>query len=162
MFGSAAWESCPRDPLFGWIEAALQHRVLWLSSHRRFLLRPNTRKDALRKSHFLLLSRRTWWQGSQPVETVRDSWNSSFQWKRLKSLVGCSSARIVPHRTNSSVCAGKKPKRLHWQRVMGEVGLAAEDTRGYEAYMESRVLELASKAGRKELNERWKALRRSW
>ncbi len=33
---------------------------------------------------------------------------------------------------------------------------------GYEAYLESRVLEWQSKVGRKELDEQWKALRRGW
>ena len=58
--------------------------------------------------------------------------------------------------------AGKKPKWLHRERVMGSVRLAEKDARGYEAYIEGRVLELGSKAGRKELDEQWKALRRGW
>jgi len=58
--------------------------------------------------------------------------------------------------------AGKKPKWLHRERVMGSLGLAEKHGRGYEAYIEGRVLELGSKAGRKELDEQWKALRRGW
>ena len=44
------------------------------------LVLPNRtlRKDALRKSHFFLLSRRAVWSESQTGERVRDSWNSSF------------------------------------------------------------------------------------
>jgi hypothetical protein len=34
--------------------------------------------------------------------------------------------------------------------------------KGYEAYIEGRVLELGSQAGRKELDGAWKALRRGW
>src|SRR6266446_5215486 len=45
---------------------------------------------------------------------------------------------------------------------MGSLGLAENQGRGYEAYIEGRVLELGSKAGRKELDEQWKALRRGW
>jgi len=58
--------------------------------------------------------------------------------------------------------AGKKPEWVHCARVMGSLGLAEKDCRGYEAYLEGRVLELGSKAGRKELDEQWKALRRGW
>ena len=58
--------------------------------------------------------------------------------------------------------AARKPTWLHLERVMGSLGLAAKDTRGYEAYIEGRVLELGRKAGRKELEEQWKELRRGW
>ncbi len=58
--------------------------------------------------------------------------------------------------------AGNKPEWLDCARVMGSLSLVEKDCRGYEAYMEGRVLELASKAGRKELNEQWKELRRGW
>jgi len=58
--------------------------------------------------------------------------------------------------------AGNKPEWVHCGRVMGSLGLAEKDGRGYEAYLEGRVLELGSKAGRKELDEQWKALRRGW
>ena len=51
---------------------------------------PNLRKDALCKSHFSLLSRRAGWQGSQTVEKVRNSWNSSFLMQKK-----CLSARWV-------------------------------------------------------------------
>jgi len=46
--------------------------------------------------------------------------------------------------------------------VMGSLGLKLGDSRGYEAYIEGRVLELASKAGRKEFDEEWKSLRSGW
>jgi len=58
--------------------------------------------------------------------------------------------------------AGKKPKWLDRSRVMASLGLAEKQTKGYEAYIEGRVLELGSKAGRKDLDEQWKALRRGW
>src|SRR2546430_5515617 len=54
------------------------------------------------------------------------------------------------------------PTWLERQRVMGSLGLKGADGRGYEAYMEGRVLELGSKAGRKELDEEWRSLRRGW
>ncbi len=45
---------------------------------------------------------------------------------------------------------------------MGSLGLPESDRRGYEAYLEARVLELGMQAGRKEWEERWKTLRRGW
>ena len=58
--------------------------------------------------------------------------------------------------------AGKRPAWLNTARVMGNLGLGPEEVKGYEAYMEGRVLELCTAAGRKELNEQWKALGRGW
>jgi REP-associated tyrosine transposase len=40
--------------------------------------------------------------------------------------------------------------------------LGEKDGKGYEAYMEGRVLELASKEGRKDLEAKWRELRRGW
>jgi putative transposase len=57
---------------------------------------------------------------------------------------------------------GKGPAWLRRDRVMGSLGLAVGQGRAYEAYMDGRVLELVSKAGRKELDEEWKGLRRGW
>jgi hypothetical protein len=51
---------------------------------------------------------------------------------------------------------------LRVERVMASLGLGPGDAKGYEAYIEGRVLELATKAGRKELEQEWKALRRGW
>jgi len=51
---------------------------------------------------------------------------------------------------------------LHRQRVKGSLGLAEKETKDYEAYIEARVLELGTKAGRKELEQQWKVLRRGW
>ena len=45
---------------------------------------------------------------------------------------------------------------------MGALRLKPEDRRGYETYLEGRALELGMKAGRAELEEQWKALRRGW
>ena len=45
---------------------------------------------------------------------------------------------------------------------MEAMGLREGQAKGYEAYVEGRVLELASKAGRKELEGEWKELRRGW
>jgi len=54
------------------------------------------------------------------------------------------------------------PAWLERRRVMSSVGLKAKQRKGYEAYIEGRVLELGSKAGRAELNEEWRGLRRGW
>jgi hypothetical protein len=45
---------------------------------------------------------------------------------------------------------------------MGTLGLRPDQLRDYEAYIEGRVLELATKAGRKELERQWQGLRRGW
>src|SRR5262245_33318458 len=45
---------------------------------------------------------------------------------------------------------------------MAGLGLGLREAKGYEAYMEGRVLELATQAGRKELEKEWKELRRGW
>src|SRR5436309_2735419 len=58
--------------------------------------------------------------------------------------------------------AGKRPVWLSTEQVMGSLRLGPKDWKGYEAYIEGRVLELASQAGRKELDAEWKALRRGW
>jgi REP element-mobilizing transposase RayT len=57
---------------------------------------------------------------------------------------------------------GRAPDWLERRRVMGSLGLKLGDARGYESYIEGRVLELASKAGREEFDEEWKSLRRGW
>ena len=54
------------------------------------------------------------------------------------------------------------PAWLERGRVMRALRLKPEDRRGYEAYLEGRVLELGLKAGRAELEGQWKALRRGW
>jgi hypothetical protein len=57
---------------------------------------------------------------------------------------------------------GQGPAWLHRQRVMGSLGLKPREGTGYDAHIEGRVLELGSKAGRAELDEEWKELRRRW
>ena len=54
------------------------------------------------------------------------------------------------------------PPWLNTERVLGSLGLPPQARRAYAAYMESRVLELGIKAGRKELESGWKSLRRGW
>lgn len=54
------------------------------------------------------------------------------------------------------------PVWLITERVLGSLGLPPQARPAYEAYMESRVLELGLKAGRKELEAGWKSLRRGW
>ena len=58
--------------------------------------------------------------------------------------------------------AGRRPVWLQVERVLESLGLRPGDVRGYEACIEGRVLELATRAGRKELEQEWKALRRGW
>ena len=58
--------------------------------------------------------------------------------------------------------AGKRPCWLSTERVMGSLGFGPKEAKGYEAYIEGRVLELGSRAGQKELEEEWEALRRGW
>ena len=57
---------------------------------------------------------------------------------------------------------GRGPAWLERRRVMGALRLKPEDRRGYEIYLEGRVLELGLKSGRAELEGQWKALRRGW
>jgi REP element-mobilizing transposase RayT len=58
--------------------------------------------------------------------------------------------------------AGKRPVWLRTDRVMGSLGLGPKEVKGYETYIEGRVLELASAAGRKAADAEWKTLRRGW
>ena len=58
--------------------------------------------------------------------------------------------------------AGQGPPWLRRDRVLEGLQLRKKNRQGYEAYMESRVLELGLKAGRRELEEQWRALRRGW
>jgi REP element-mobilizing transposase RayT len=58
--------------------------------------------------------------------------------------------------------SASSPPWLSREAVLSSLGLSEHQGRGYEAYMEGRVLELASKQGRKDLEEKWMALRRGW
>jgi len=57
---------------------------------------------------------------------------------------------------------GGGPEWSAKERVLASLGLGLEERAGYEAYIESRVLELGIKAGRKELEASWAGLRRGW
>jgi hypothetical protein len=57
---------------------------------------------------------------------------------------------------------GRAPDWLERRRVLGALRLKSEERRGYEVYLEGRALEIGVKAGRTELAEKWKALRRGW
>jgi REP element-mobilizing transposase RayT len=74
-------------------------------------------------------------------------------WERLKSYRWSSYPWYLSRRG---------PEWLSRERVLGSVGLKAGQGRGYEAYVESRVLELGIKARHKELEKEWKELRRGW
>ncbi|MGH8023752.1 MAG: transposase [Limisphaerales bacterium] len=56
----------------------------------------------------------------------------------------------------------RKPLWLERRRVMGSLGFDEKQGKGYEAYMEGRVLELGRPSMRKPFEEQWKALRRGW
>jgi putative transposase len=55
-----------------------------------------------------------------------------------------------------------KPGWLITERVLGNLGLESRDAKGYEAYLEGRVLELGIKEGRKALEKQWQRIRRGW
>src|SRR6266446_5462475 len=73
-----------------------------------------------------------------------------------------TSLKVYPWSSYPMYLRGGGPDWLERNRVMGSLGLKLADGRGYQAYMEGRVLELASKAGRDEFDEEWKGLRRGW
>ena len=79
-------------------------------------------------------------------------------------LIRIGSERLKRYRWSSYpwYLSRRGPEWLSRERVMGSVGLAPGQGRGYEAYLESRVLELGIKARRKELDKQWKELRRGW
>jgi hypothetical protein len=54
------------------------------------------------------------------------------------------------------------PAWLERRRVMEALRLSPEDRRGYEVYLEGRVLELGMERGRLKLEKQWKDLRRGW
>ena len=55
-----------------------------------------------------------------------------------------------------------QPGWLITERVLGHLGLEGGDARGYEAYLEGRVLELGRQEGRKALEKQWQRIRRGW
>ena len=58
--------------------------------------------------------------------------------------------------------ADRGPQWLRRARVLEGLGLKEENGKRYERYIESRILELGLKQGRRDLGEKWKALRRGW
>jgi REP element-mobilizing transposase RayT len=59
----------------------------------------------------------------------------------------------------------KRPPWLRVDRVLGSLGIRADDARGrrgYEAYMEGRVLECRADKSRAILEEDWRRIRRGW
>jgi REP element-mobilizing transposase RayT len=58
--------------------------------------------------------------------------------------------------------ARQGPSWLRRDRVLEGLRLGEKNRRAYEAYIESRMLELGLKAGRQELEEQWRALRWGW
>ena len=79
-------------------------------------------------------------------------------------LVRIGQERLKRYRWSSypSYWSRPRPEWLCRERVLGGLGLREKDRKGYEAYLESRVLELGLKAGRQELEEKWQALRWGW
>jgi REP element-mobilizing transposase RayT len=58
--------------------------------------------------------------------------------------------------------ARRCPEWLSRSEVLGSLGLDEPKRRGYEAYLEGRVLEWRNPKRREDLEEQWKALRRGW
>jgi len=58
--------------------------------------------------------------------------------------------------------ARRCPEWLSRAEVLGSLGLDEHRRRGYEAYMEGRVLEWRNPKRREDLEEQWKVLRRGW
>jgi putative transposase len=54
------------------------------------------------------------------------------------------------------------PEWLVTQRVLASLGFRPGDSKGYETYLETRVLELGSKDDRREWEAQWRELRRGW
>lgn len=54
------------------------------------------------------------------------------------------------------------PSWLSRSEVLGSLGLTEQNRRGYEAYLEGRVLEWRNKERRAQLEEQWKQVRRGW
>jgi len=59
----------------------------------------------------------------------------------------------------------QRPRWLATERVLGHIGIERDDWRGrreYAAYLEGRARALRTRAGRKELEQEWKPIRRGW
>jgi REP element-mobilizing transposase RayT len=80
------------------------------------------------------------------------------------SLIRIGEQKLWEYRWSSypHYARGKPPEWLVTERVLGSLGLGPAERSGYETYLESRVLELGSKAGRRELEAAWRNLRRGW
>lgn len=79
-------------------------------------------------------------------------------------LIGIGEQKLweYPWSSYPSYVKKARPPWLVTERVLGSLGLAPGARSAYEAYMESRVLELGIKARRKELEAAWANLRRGW
>ncbi len=79
-------------------------------------------------------------------------------------LVRIGVEKLKGYRWSSYPCylSRQCPGWIQRAKVLSTLGLREADCGGYEAYLEGRVLELGIKAGRRELEEQWKALRRGW
>lgn len=58
--------------------------------------------------------------------------------------------------------AGNVPEWFCAEKVLGSVGLKPGQGRGYASYVEGRVLELATQAGKERFDAEWRDLRRGW
>ncbi len=79
-------------------------------------------------------------------------------------LVADGSGELKKYRWSSypAYLALECPAWLSRFEVLGSIGLTEQKRRGYEAYMEGRVLELRNKSTQAELEEQWMAIRRGW
>ena len=81
-------------------------------------------------------------------------------------LIKTGKERLKAYRWSSYpwyLASGERgPEWLNRKRVMGSLRLAHKNWRGYERYIETRVLEIALRAGREGLEEQWRQMRRGW
>ena len=79
-------------------------------------------------------------------------------------LIRIGKDRLADYRWSSypQYLSRKCPRWISRDQVLGSLRLKPGELKGYEAYMEARIRELGTKAGRKELEEQWKVLRRGW
>lgn len=106
-----------------------------------------------------------------PVETSQDSYLETVSTyihlnPARAGLIRIGQEKLKGYRWSSYPLylkgARSGPEWLDRERVLGALNFPPGDHRGYEVYLEGRVLELGLDAGRLELENQWKALRRGW
>ena len=81
-------------------------------------------------------------------------------------LIRIGEEPLKAYRWSSYPAYLSRPSQRPWwlspEPVLESLHLGPRDTRGYEAYLEGRTLELATQAGRRNLEAQWHAVRRGW